>query len=112
MIFDAKPAKHLAMVPRLAVLADVSGNLVYTAGFISSEYPLIPPSPKPFKEWCGQLPPAEERLLHFITYKSCDKKDLIKYLQLDCITTLELMEKRGNMEAPSRGLFVHQNEKL
>jgi hypothetical protein len=84
-IFDAKPATHSAMVPRLAVPADVRGNLVYTADFKSLKYPLIPPSPKTFKEWCGQLPPAEECLLHFITYKSCDEKDLIKYLQLDCI---------------------------
>jgi hypothetical protein len=84
-IFDARPSMHSVMVPRLAVPADVCGNLVYIADFISLEYPLIPPSPQTFKEWCGQLPPAEECLLHFITYKSCDKKDLIKYLQLDCI---------------------------
>jgi hypothetical protein len=49
------------------------------------KYPLIPPSPKTFKEWCGQLLPAEECLPHFITYKSRDKNNLIKYLQLDCI---------------------------
>ena len=74
------------MVPRLAVPADVSGNLVYTVDFMSLEYPLIPPSPKTFEEWRGQLLHAEKRLLHFITYKSCDaEKDLIKYLQLDCI---------------------------
>jgi hypothetical protein len=30
-IFDANPATHSAMVPRLAVPADVSGNLVYTS---------------------------------------------------------------------------------
>jgi hypothetical protein len=46
-IFDAKPATHLAMVPRLGVPADVSGNLVYTADLVMSlEYPLIPPSSK------------------------------------------------------------------
>jgi hypothetical protein len=60
------------MVSRLAVPADVSGNLVYTADFMSLEYPLIPPSPKTFEEWRGQFPPAEKCLLHFITYKSCD----------------------------------------
>jgi hypothetical protein len=69
-IFDAKPATHSAMVPRLAVPADPRGNQVYTAAFKSLKYLLlIPPSPKTFKDWCGQLPPAEERLLHFITYK-------------------------------------------
>jgi hypothetical protein len=77
MIFDAKPATHSAMVPRLAVPADVRGNQVYTAEFKSLKYPVIPPSPETFKEWCGQLPSAEERLLHFITYKSCDENDLI-----------------------------------
>ena len=66
-IFDAKPTMHSAMAPRLAVPADVRGNQVYTAEFKSLKYPLIPPSPKTFKEWCGQLPSAEERLLHFIT---------------------------------------------
>jgi hypothetical protein len=84
-IFNAKPTTHSAMVPRLIVPADVRGNQVYTAEFKSLKYPLIPPSPKTSKEWCGQLPPAEERLLHFITYKSCDENDLIKYLQLDCV---------------------------
>jgi hypothetical protein len=76
------------MVPRLTVPADVRGNQVYTAAFKSLKYPLIPPSLKMFKEWCGQLPPAEERLLHSITYKSCDESDLIKYLQLDCIISI------------------------
>jgi hypothetical protein len=86
MIFDATPDTHSAMVPRLAVLADVSGNLVYTADLMSLEYPSIPPSPKTFEEWCGQPPHAEKRLLRFITYKVCDaEKELIKYLQLDCI---------------------------
>jgi len=84
-IFDAKPTTHSATVPRLAVPADVRGNQVYTAAFKALKYPLIPPSPETFQKWCGQLSPAEERLLHFITYKSCDEKDLIKYLQLDCI---------------------------
>ena len=37
MIFDAHPATHSAMVPRLAVLADFSGNLVCTADFMSLE---------------------------------------------------------------------------
>jgi len=84
-IFDATPDMHSAMVPRLAVPADVSGNLVYTADFMSLEYPLIPSSPKTFEKWCGQLPHAEKRLLRFITYKFCDaEKELIKYLQLDC----------------------------
>jgi hypothetical protein len=55
-IFDAHPATHSAMVPRLTVPADVSGNLVYTADFMSLEYPLISPSPKTFEEWRGQLP--------------------------------------------------------
>ena len=85
-IFDNNPAMHSAMVQRLAVPADVSRNLVYTADFMSLEYPLIPPSKKTFEEWRGQLLHIEKRLLHFITYKSCDtEKDLIKYLQLDCI---------------------------
>ena len=79
-------ATHSTMVPRLAVPADVSGNLVYTADFMSLEYPSIPPSPKTFEEWHGQLPHAEKRLLRFINYKSCNaEKELIKYLQLDCI---------------------------
>jgi hypothetical protein len=82
MIFDAKPNTHSAMVPRLAVPADVRGNQVYTAEFKSLKYPVIPPSPETFKDWCGQLPPAEECLLHFITYK-CEEKNLLKYLQLD-----------------------------
>jgi hypothetical protein len=73
------------MVPRLAVPVDVRGNQVYTAAFKSLKYPLISSSQKTFKEWCGQLPAAEERLLQFITYKSCDKNDLINHLQLDCI---------------------------
>ena len=64
-IFDAKPSTHSATVPRLAVPADVRGTHVYTAKFKSLRYPAIQPSPKTFKEWCGQLPPAEERLLHF-----------------------------------------------
>jgi len=52
-IFDAKPSTHSAMVPRLAVPADVRGNQVYTAEFKSLRYPAIPPSPKTFKDWCG-----------------------------------------------------------
>jgi len=69
MIFDAKPATHSAMVPRLAVPADVSGNLVYTADFRALKYPLIPLSPQTLKEWCGQLPPAES-LTNHVTRKT------------------------------------------
>ena len=85
-IFDATPDMHLAMVPRLTVPADISGRLVYTADFMSLEYPLVPPSPTMFEEWHGQLPHTEKGLLHVITYKFCDtEKELIKYLQLDCV---------------------------
>jgi hypothetical protein len=50
-IFDAKPNTHSAMVPRLAVSADVRGNQVYTAEFKSLRYPVIPSSPETFKDW-------------------------------------------------------------
>ena len=40
-IFNAKPATHSAMVPRLAVPADVCRNKVHTAAFKSLKYPVI-----------------------------------------------------------------------
>ena len=43
------------LVPRLAVPADVSGSLVYTADSMSIEYPPIPSSPTTFAEWRDQL---------------------------------------------------------
>jgi len=66
-IFDASPATYSVMVPRLAVPPDVSGRLVYTSDSMSLEYPPIPPRPKTFEKWRGQLPPAKQRLLRFIT---------------------------------------------
>ena len=85
-IFDATPDTHSAMVPRLTVPVDISGRLVYTADFISLEYPSVPPSPTTFEEWRGQLLHTEKRPLHVITYKFCDtEKELIKCLQLDCV---------------------------
>ena len=50
-IFDASSAMHSAIVPRLAVPADVSRKLVYTADSMSLEYPSIPPSSTTFEEW-------------------------------------------------------------
>ena len=57
-----------AMVPRLAVPADLSRKLVYTTDFMSLEYPSIPSSPTTFEEWRGQLPHAEKRLLHKVSH--------------------------------------------
>ena len=66
-IFDASPATYSVMVPRLAVPPDVSGRLVYTSDSMSLEYPPIPPRPKTFEKWRGQLPSAEQHLLRVIT---------------------------------------------
>jgi hypothetical protein len=66
-IFDASPDMHSAMVPQLVVPVDVSGKLVYTADSMSLEHPSIPPSPKTFEKWRGQLPSAEQHLLRVIT---------------------------------------------
>jgi hypothetical protein len=44
-IFDASPTAHSAMVPRLAVRADVSGSLGYTADSMLLAYSTILPSP-------------------------------------------------------------------
>jgi hypothetical protein len=78
------------MVPKLAVPPDVSGRLVYTSDSMSLEYPPIPPRPKTFEKWRGQLRPAKQRLLRFITYKFCDaEKELLKNLKLDCTIYIE-----------------------
>jgi hypothetical protein len=102
-IFNAKPSTHSATVPRLAVPADVRGNQVYTAEIKSLRYPAIQPSPKTFKEWCGQLPPAIERLLHFITYK-CEEEKLLKYLQLAC--TIYIGTDGGKREQGGSFLWI------
>ena len=74
------------LVPRLAVPADVTGSLVYTAdSIVSLEYPPTPPSPTTFVERRDQLLPAEQRLLRVITFAVYNTEiALVQYLHLYC----------------------------
>ena len=74
------------LVPQLAVPADVTGSLMYTADSIMSlEYPPTLPSPTTFVKWHDQLSPAEQCLLRVITFAVYNtEKALVQYLQLYC----------------------------
>jgi hypothetical protein len=99
-IFDlTTPDWHAAQVPKQASPADVFGTNIVTTTTALHQWPSIPAPPLTFLQWRQQLPPAEHRLLFFLTYLKADAELHIQQHLPNPTSTLFLGTDGGRKES-------------
>jgi hypothetical protein len=78
----SRPDWFAAQVPTQATPVDVHGNNIVTTSYAQLQWPLISESAATFSHWRDRLPPAEKRLLTFVTYLHVDAElQLLSHLE-------------------------------
>jgi hypothetical protein len=99
-LFDlSKPDWYAAQVPTQATPAEVFGKTIVTTTSAPQCWTSIPVPPTTFKGWTKQLPPAEHRLLYFVTYFKSNAEMTIRQHMLNPKCTLYVGTDGGRKEA-------------